>query len=442
MFTLLIFSLFVTSCQKDDIEPDENNSGTDPVKVSALEIPDVHPDKSSVIKVISLKNFILSCKENPQSQDVYNMYGLQRIEGYIIDNENNDILIYSRLVKNWPVTSVFDFIESLRNVTDSVYMPYCSLDPAVAGIEALHNYFNTVDLEKFDAQYARQVYGKQECIVGGVAKKSNFAAVMIGADYHMKKVSQGIEKLDSVKSTWDLLAEANYNSSMGMSRFWFNIEDKYPIYEESELSFGIKQLPIHISTMVQEIDNNGNLVDVPSKDPLSIKFAEGFTKQFNNFSLKNEIYAKLANLYYLQALTEAMRYNGLLTKTNTTFQYFRNEYPVKQTVDYPDALESVITFTKVSRQNGSTIETLYFILSGGVDIGIEPTSDKVQQNSTSLKNIKKIIDFIKPEFRNSKKIDINIDVLKKEYLSINLSVKEPGEIRIDRTCMTRWNQAA
>lgn len=438
---LMVFFL-ATSCQKDDIEPDDDNTEVTLTKVSFVAIPDVHPDKSSVIKVISLKNLILSCKENPQSQDVYDMFGLQRIEGYVIDEQNNDILIYSRLVKNWPKTSIFDFIESLRNVTDSAEMPYCSLDPSVQGIEALTNYFNTVDPKKFDIQYAQQVYGKQECIVGGVAKKSNYAAVMIDADYHMKKVSQGIEKLDSVKSTWDFWAEANYSTPAGMSRFWFNVEDKYPLYEESGNSFRIKELPIHISTMAQEIDNHGNLVDVPGKDPVCIKFAEGFSKQFNNFSLKNEPYAKLANLYYLQALTEVMLFNGLLTKTNETFLYFRKEYPIKQTVSYPDAMESVLTFKQVTRPNGSYVETLYLLLSGGVSVEMNPTSDKIDHNSTNLKNIEKCINFIIPDFRNTKKVDTIIDVLKKEFQSFNIYKGEPAEKSIDRFCINSRNQAA
>lgn len=390
-----------------------------PTRVSEVEIPDVHPDESSVIKIVSLKRLIEAGRQNPQNQEVINMYGLQRIEGYIIDEENQDILIFAKQVKNWPVTSIFDFIESLRNATDSTYSPYCSLEPSTEGINALNNYLNTTSADQFDANRASNLYGKQKCIVGGVAPKSSIASIMIEADYLMKKVSQGIVKLDSVKSTWDFLAESNYTAEMGMSRFWFNIEESNcPIFEQSDNWLRIKELPIIISTRSIGVDGNGNLVDMPGQDLLSIKFAEGFTKQFKNSTRKEENFAKLDNIYYLQALTETLYYKSLLTEDDTIFRYFTKIYPVTQTIDFPDQLESVISFKSIEKQvNGqSTISS--FIISGGVDLFPNIPNSKFQQSKSDFINLK-TINFIENELFKKEGITKTIIDLKNDNYQVN-----------------------
>lgn len=412
-FFFIFILFFSLSCKKNIEDVDELIR---PTKDAIIEIPDVHPDDSNVIKILSLKKFIEACKENPQNPEVLEMFGMQRIEGYIIDNINSDILLFAKQVKNWPSTSIFDYIESLRNISDSTSLPYCSLEPSVKGISAFEKYWNSVDPEKFDMEYAKQQFGKQSCVIGGVAAKSNFAWIMIDADYQMKKVSQGVVRLDSVKSVWDYEKMNNYSGDVGMSRFWFNIEDKYPYFEGSDNMIRISELPILVSTLTTKVEN-GVIIDTPGNNPVFNQFAEGFTKQFKSSSRQVECYAKLDNLYHLQAINDALRVNGGFSNFSTLFQYFKKTYPITQTISFPDELESVISFTKVTKNGGTNI--LYLILYGGVDLNSTFSPSKIQRSNSDFLNVK-TIDFLKQINHDEKKPVIIFDLKKNKYQVNNL----------------------
>jgi hypothetical protein len=409
-FLVLIVSFFVSGCDSSFPPP-----VTTIVRVDQVEIPDVHPDESSVIKILSLKKFMEACKKDPGNQDVLNMYGLQRIEGYITDRENNDILIFAKEVENWPSTTLSDFIESLRNAVDSTTPPKCSLDPTVDGLNALNEYWDTVDKDKFDTEYAAQQLGKQTCFISGVSPKSHFASVMLDADYHMKKVSQGVVKLDSVKSALDYVDESNYSEASGMSRFWFKLDDKYPYYEESENLLRISKLPIQVLTQTTGIDENGQIVDVPGNNPIFNNFALDFSSHFKKSSQVVECYAGLDNIYHLQAITDALQKKELISNYDTIFQYFRQSFTIKP-IDYPEGLDGIVSFKKLNFLDGSW---LTLIISGGVELNSTFSPDKMQHTNSDFINVE-TIDFLKQVNKEEKKPFIIFDMKAKKYQVNNI----------------------
>jgi len=365
-------------------------------QVGEIEIPDLHPDdeRADVYRIVSLKRLVEEYKKKSASSAGSCMCGLQRMEGFYVDEESNDVFLYSKCVKesNWPAISSFDFIESLKNVTSGEEAPYCSLDPKAEGIEALNNYLDSLagsksgsilkslrisdqksenGLDKFDIKRAAQLFGGQQCIVGGVAQKSNFAYEMIYADYFMKKVSQGALKLTGVKSLWDYLAEDNYNSDMGMSRFWFNVDDNYPTILENGKLYKIKDLPIQVTTEAMGLNEDGELVDIGKRDSISVRFARGFTSKFDSSALQVDHFAALVNLYHLQATSLALKQKNVIQENYGIFNYLINEFPLIQTVNFPDELPGLISTLKVTKTEGQQSTTYFFILAGGADLKIE-----------------------------------------------------------------------
>lgn len=395
-------------------------------EVSNIEIPDVHPDDegANVYRIISLKRIVEEFKQKSSSGTTCCMYGLQRIEGFYFDSEKKDVFLYGKSVNNnnWPEITFFDFIESLKNVTSSAVAPYCSLDPKPEGIEALNNYLDTLlnsnsnntvssnilksarisdksddnGLANFDINKAQQLFGGQQCIVGGVAPKSNFAYEMIFADYEMKKVSQGIVKLEGVKSIWDHFADEDYNSEMGMSRFWFNVDGNYPKISENGDLVKISELPIQVTTEAIGLNEEGELVDIGSRDSISVRFARGFTSKFDSSALQIDHFAALENMYHLQAACLALKQKNIIQENNEIFNYFLHEFPLIQTVNFPDELPGLISTLEVTKVSGQQSTKYLFILAGGADLymDIEFQTDQstgISEFSSKIKDATKQI---------------------------------------------------
>lgn len=384
-------------------------------EVSKIEIPDVHPDESDVIRVVSLKRLLQALKDNSQDKEAWDMYGLQRIEGYILDRENNDVYLYAKEVKNWPFTNLFNFVESLRNVSDSLYQPYCSLEPSVTGSIKLHNYIDTLtDLTKYNSTYAHSLYGDQECVVGGVPKNSEYAWIMLMADYHMKAVSQGVEKIDSVKSLWDYHKLTDYKNFSGSSRFWFNIDDKYPYFEGGEGYLRISELQPRVSTESTQIQDE-EIVDTGKQDSLDVVFANSFSEAFKQNTLKVGWYAKLDNLYHIQALNSALQLKGILAEYKSVFEPIANGFSFSYS-EKPGYLPSIITAIIKTIEDDQGSRQYFYNLSGGVDGDPKVTPDKMPQSLTPLFNQDPLEREIKMIFQRSDKKERIINIKEMQYV--------------------------
>jgi hypothetical protein len=98
--------------------------------------------------------------------------------------------------------------ERLRYVGHQYPYPFCSLDPQKGAMGSVNLVMRDVEASRLenDAERKRTIQrlaealGPQQVRVGGVPRDVRLAHVMIDADYHMKKVSQGHLTLSGVQS--------------------------------------------------------------------------------------------------------------------------------------------------------------------------------------------------------------------------------------------------
>ncbi|MCD4735044.1 MAG: DUF1598 domain-containing protein [Bacteroidales bacterium] len=339
-----------------DSELEKGSHSNSDIQKDDLELAN-HPASSTILRVVSLKKFIKEAKLNPQSEDIENFFGLGWIEGYVIDSVHNDILIYGREVKNWPNITIFDFIENLKNAYQNKQAPYCSLDPRNENILQLNKYLNQQSID-IDLCKVKNLLGEQMSVIGGVPFKSRHALVMLDADYHMKKVSQGLIRLPNVLSYLDYALEEQDNSG-GYSRFWFRYAENSPKYINEANILEIHECKIIVSTNSMEASSSGDLADVDKDDSAANNFAERFSEHFHSSAQYVECYADLENLYRLQALVRAMRQYDLFTGHQSIFNYFLNEYPVTQTYKVPESYEGLAD--KMQSTNGDFV---CFVMGG------------------------------------------------------------------------------
>ena len=175
------------------------------------------------------------------SDEIRNLCGIGYLEGFIVDESGDkDIILVGCQSKERPSLYLDDLIVNMRNVGLSEQFPYRSLDPRSEDILALNKLFNLErtlkSQEEKDAFFTKLVstVGPQQVVVGGVPRNSRHAHVMIDADYHMKKVSQGHVEVPGVTSSLDrsldeakkaiLDGAASADEGVSMARFWFHID--------------------------------------------------------------------------------------------------------------------------------------------------------------------------------------------------------------------------
>ena len=165
---------------------------------------------------VSLKNYFYEISKKIESgqtiQGNYeNMFGISWLEGYVIDKKNNDIILVGKNREGWPKYHTEDLVEVYQNIfSGKTVAPYCSLDPYPSNIIKLNN-----ALKRSGTDFAKKIkecqklIGGQKVVVGGVSINSRVAKIMIGADYDMKKISQGLLKVKGLLSCIDISIHDN-----------------------------------------------------------------------------------------------------------------------------------------------------------------------------------------------------------------------------------------
>lgn len=352
-------------------------------------------------------------------ENISNLGGISWLEGYVVDDKNSDIILYGKKLKLRPSYQLSDLLDNFKNVFENDVAPYCSLDPKPENILKLNQvlksyiYANTEIDSK--AVILSEAIGDQMIIVGGVPRNSNHAFVMIDADYHMKKVSQGLVKLNGITSTLDLMinnvndsttSDKSDPSKLSMSRFWFHIKKNdnkvYPNFWESDNIVSISECPVVLLTEKQIADEKGNLSDDKDENPIAKTFAEEMSNNFSKLTDSVEVYAELENLFRLNALLKAAKFrlqNSILTEKIRTLMYSLS-YSSKN--EMPESLPGLVNLKEYTeRKQGedfiSTQKNL-FMVCGGVGMEMRIKKESIVQK-VELKKFQNRVVQLRPNKR-------------------------------------------
>lgn len=323
------------------------------------------------------------------SEDALSLGGIGAMEGFVVDTGSPpDLILYGLPAEGRPGLRLDDLVANHRAAVEGPqYYPLCSLDPRPEDIGNL----NRVMAEETDdwkalLEKVRENVGPQMVVVDGVPRDSRHAHVMIDADYHMKKVSQGLLKVPGVASALDhILADAKAQVARGeeptipgaaMFRFWFHVADGYPKYEEADGVVALDGCPVVILVKQQGRTATGELVDIPGDDPHAMTFAKQLSDFLAGPSIEQvPVYADLENLYRLRAVLVAMNYRGAFGTVGWSPRSFLASYSYRESRPMPESLTGLANMEewKGGFQRGDTTYrfTLAPIVCGGVGMDME-----------------------------------------------------------------------
>ena len=354
------------------------------------------------LRVLSTRVTDALASNRPIPDECLNLAGLSYVEGYLIDQESpKDVILYGLRSKKRPGLSLDDLIVNIRAVVNAEH-PYCSLDPTRESTIALQRLFasseemNSLEDMKALFEKVKSTVGPQETLIGGVPRNSRHAHVMIEADYHMKRVSQGHITIDDVKSCLDRsLSEAagmikkgepSPAAGVSMARFWFHIEDGAPTFQEGTNIVAIEDCNVVILTEKQKATASGELVDVLNEDDhQAMAFAREMSDYLSTLDpVAVPIYADLIQLYRLRALLLSMEFKDAFESIGWSFATFCRKYKYQNDKLMPPSLPGLANYKEWTYEasRGPTVYQymLFPIVCGGVgqDMTVEKESFREQ----------------------------------------------------------------
>jgi hypothetical protein len=302
----------------------------------SVEMTPPEPEKVRAVSMKALQRQLRVHQEErtQPTKELLQFAGLKKVIGYLVDDTNNDLILFGSIDPNRPPLYVEDFVIALRNAwfdytvlggNTLVYShPGCSIDPNPETSQRLMQVGQQVvrvpsfdQVQKALEDWERICQEPQTVRVMGIPFNTRFAKVMVKADYDMKLLVDGSDSLDvpGFASLTDMkLNEIRValqqgqpiSLSISMNRFWFFPGPNF--YEESPGIVWVKQCPVNLLTEEMYISQTGNLLQGHHADPLAKEFAEGFSVLYSKVAEERPIYAELENLFRFVALAKILKF--------------------------------------------------------------------------------------------------------------------------------------
>jgi hypothetical protein len=319
---------------------------------------------------------------------VANLGDIGWLEGYVVDAANADVVLVGRRGAGRPALKLDDLIVALRNVWGGQAYPFCSLDPRPQDVVKVRQIL-AEGKAPGDIQQRRQVmdrlkkaWGPQTVRVGGVPRDSRHAHIMIDADYHMKKVAQGLEEVPGVTGSLDRsLAEAKRafeagrepgRSGVAVSRFWFHVREGCPTFTEGDGQVWLAECPVMVLTERQKATADGQLHDAGGDDPDAKAFAQELSARFADAAARVAAYAELEDLFRLGALVRALRLKDAPAGAGLDLGFYLQRYQYQSEKPMPASMPGLANHKEWYGESvrGDTVYQCWFwpMVCGGVSM--------------------------------------------------------------------------
>lgn len=307
-----------------------------------------------------LQQSLESCqKQGACSTNLPHFAGLTRITGYVVDKANQDVIVTGEVTPAKPKLYVEDFVIALRNAwlkyarlegnTYHYANPGCSIDPSESVVLYLQSVgqeiLNSETLKDRDQGITkwRKVCKLPQAVQIFGVPPSHFSAVMVKADYDMKRLVDGSDhlKLQGFRSltdmTLDLVKEDVMNGKAvsvplsTMNRFWF-YPGKNEYREGNNGGIIIEKSEVVLLTEEEHVGRSGQRLGTGSPDVLAKRFADSFSALYPEIGKQRPIYIELENLFRFVALAKILKFKNAAQQAQLSLDFFLEQFIVKETL--------------------------------------------------------------------------------------------------------------
>lgn len=315
------------------------------------------PSEGRAVSLKVLQERVKECGAKGECpENIFKLCGLKKINGFVIDEKNRDLILVGKVDATSPPLYLEDFVIALRNAwwkyaplkgnTYYYSAPGCSIDPNPETIQRLQQVGSRILSASGEMEESLQkwhtVCGERQTVrVLGIPFDTHFAKITVDADYYMKRlvngsVSLGIEGFDSLtditlnKVKEDFIRGRPISIPLScLNRFWFFPGDNR--YVEDKGVVLIKKCHIKLLNEEEFLTKTGEVAGTGQANPLAQKFSENFTAKYKQISQRKPIYTKLESLFRFVALAKIMKHKDIPSEAELNLSYLLNQYPIEKT---------------------------------------------------------------------------------------------------------------
>jgi hypothetical protein len=341
-------------------------------------------------------------------------YGLNFILGYVIDHANRDIVLYGTNRQSRPAIQFDDLCvcelnvwnpERLRYVKEQFPCPFCSLDPrsgAMGAVDLVLENSRGLNLREVAnrnllIQKLTDALGPQQVRIGGISRDVRLAHVMIDADYHMKKVSQGHATVPGVLSVSrprnegqrtsngirdslrKILGSGSQRNRSSMSRFWFHLDENHPRFLVADGIVNMNECAMIILTERQISAADGTLQDGGGEDPNALAFAAELSTQLRRGKTRVKEYEDLENLYRLFATLKAIQFREDDKLIALNLNAMLNHQP--RCFEMPPALPALANVEVNVEEANNEVRVSSSMVCGGASMDVKLSAENFHRTS-------------------------------------------------------------
>jgi hypothetical protein len=315
--------------------------------------------------------------------------GLTRLDGFTLDADNQDIIVWGLAERGKPELQVEDFVVALRSAfLKGVHDGTDYSKSAAISIDSDPSYFAQLDKYQTSNPQGRQQY-LQACRqsdwrpvrVDGMIRHSRTASVLVEADYRMKRTAQGVLKLpirapftsdfDASISEWrSAIASGRDPSGVSgsITRYWFMPGRFNHVASTDGKTFFLDYAQVVLRDEDEKAQAGGGKVSTGRVDPYARAFTCAWTARMEEIYEAEPIWRQMHNMYRNFAVARVMSDNDTFDKAGFDPAFLLERYQVPR-VDVPDTIPGSgrVEIEVKSYKGGKT--TYARSTCGGVDVG-------------------------------------------------------------------------
>lgn len=349
------------------------------VEAACKTTPNVAVIKARPERAVSLRQLSESLAAGGSTR----LEGLTRLDGYIVDKETHDIIVWGLSERDQPDLQVQDLVVALRSahgrytmrrgVVDYIVSPLVSIDPDVVVLRQLREIdFLLPDGKK---RHSEMCKSPQTVRVEGMPRNSRAAKVLIEADYRMKMVTQGTVNLPIQSpfpssfparvARWREEATEGAASRAFNTRYWFQPgQFSYQVSPEVDTVF-VDRAQVVLNDEDQFLKDDA-LVTSGEIDDISRAFTCAWTDRMEDVYKAEPIWRDMHNIFRHFAVARIMRDRDAFSQANFPGEFLLDRY-VLPTVDVPGILPGLGRVEEYEQyRGGSTIRLAYQVCGGGI----------------------------------------------------------------------------
>jgi hypothetical protein len=324
----------------------------------ALKIP-ADMKKTVPLRSISLRRVNDAISEalragKPVSEELALLGGLQQIRYVFVYPEERDIVLVGP-AEGWKMDArgnivgvttgrsvmlLDDLVVALRTAAGSAREGIaCSIDPTAEGMRQLRSHaakLHEIGDPEQTAAGIEQALGRQQITVGGVPASSHLAAVLVAADYRMKRLAMKFEPtpVSGLPSFLDMLTGSGQGMNTMLQRWWLEPKFDSVVKDAQGLAWEFQGAGVRCMTEQDALAAGASREHQGKSSPLAQRWADNMTRHYEALAVAEPVFGQLRNCMELAVVAALIEHEGLAAKAGCDLSSFAADSMVK-TVDLP-----------------------------------------------------------------------------------------------------------